>query len=577
MARVVKLPFSTISQSFDWRAPAFAGLLVLAWTIPNHSPPWMTFHSEMLAIAAALVVAVSPREANVRALPTPVLFLFCVAIVPWVQAVAGMLPYRADAVVASGYLLLTALCFWLGWAGSERSGQAALLRGVMAAFIAASIISTGLALYQWFGLDWANMWVLPSAPGLRASANLAQPNQLATVMFCGLASIAAMHAQGRLGPLVSVLAASFVLLGMALTQSRTPWAGGLVVALVIALRRDAFWRPMRIPTCVVISLLLWYCVAFASVLLLPGSLLLTGVGAVDISRMEVGLRPLLWSQMLDAVALSPWAGYGWLQGHAAQAAAALDRPGLEYANYAHNLILDLVIWNGVPIGVLIGVATIIWYVACSRSTSGVENTYRFTVITFAIIHSMLEYPHAYAYFIVPVALLAGQLDRSRSSERLTHMSVALYHLICGLVFIGALTILIDYFPLESDRRVVQMWLVRIGGDRPIPPPPKSIVLDHLEASARWARRENLSHLSVQELEELTALTHRLPSLFHMRRLVLALILNGRVDEARVELARTRGLHGDAQHRRTILWLRQLADTGGPELRPFAAAISDLTR
>ena len=57
--------------------------------------------------------------------------------------------------------------------------------------------------------------------------------------------------------------------------------------------------------------------------------------------------------MIHAIAEEPWHGYGWNQTTAAQFRVVDSIHNKEWVTSAHNLILDIFVWCGIPLGLLI--------------------------------------------------------------------------------------------------------------------------------------------------------------------------------------------------------------------------------
>src|SRR5690606_4194010 len=94
----------------------------------------------------------------------------------------------------------------------------------------AATISVWLALRQWLTLP-GSIWVVDLPPGGRPFANLAQPNNLATLIFIGLCGLMYLWHQRLLGNWSSGLLAVVLMFGVALTQSRTPWVISLILLI----------------------------------------------------------------------------------------------------------------------------------------------------------------------------------------------------------------------------------------------------------------------------------------------------------------------------------------------------------
>lgn len=113
--------------------------------------------------------------------------------------------------------------------GSNLSGTALRLQAyalLAMLMTVGAVVSVYIALNQWLKLP-GSIWMADLSPGARPFANLAQPNNLATLLCLGLAGVIYMFETRRLGVWVSSGLAIFLFFGLALTQSRTPWVGAV--------------------------------------------------------------------------------------------------------------------------------------------------------------------------------------------------------------------------------------------------------------------------------------------------------------------------------------------------------------
>jgi O-antigen ligase len=604
-----------------WPAPsrvtaeAVAGaVLALAWLVPLRYLPWPGFYSEAVAGVSGVLflVAAAVRHPAPAMVPQSVA-LACLALValPFIQVARLSGSYQADALLAGSYLLAWATAIWTGRAQNGGRGGDVIADTLAWTFVAGGIALVGTAWTQWLGPPGRSEWLADGPAFSRPGSNLGQANHFATLCLFGLLAAGYLHATGRIGTATLALVALWLTLGMALAQSRTTWVAAFVLLAWALARRRSFGAALGLGPAVAAFAVAVYAAMFAVALWLPEALGL--VDAVDQGRFEAGTRPTLWAQMLAAIRESPWVGYGWLQGHTAQMAGALEHPGREFSGYSHNLVLDLMVWNGVPIGLAIAGLLGLWYVRTGLRVEGPADAFRFAVVTVLGVHSMLEYPFAYLYFIVPVGLLAGQLCRPGgpgagplfrrtkpaaatgvtsatavtgaeparvgvpvaagalpAPARAAWAGTALYFALVTALTAGGIAIARDYLLAEHDRREVQMVLARIGGQRPFPPQPDLWVLDQLEASARNARREIRAGMPADELEDLARITRRYPTAFFLRTSAAAWALNGDEARAQLELRRLRAIHGEPAWQASLRWLEETSTERGWPLGPFVA-------
>ncbi len=144
-----------------------AGLtgLFLGWNMPNHYPPWPTFHGELAAALGicllflgllwpAPVVPAAAGAAAAVSLPIPLAARawLMAGLVPVVQYVAGGLTYRGDALIGLLYGLGAALGLYAGALWAAQEGSARVLKLVFGCIALSGVAAAGIALTQWLGL-----------------------------------------------------------------------------------------------------------------------------------------------------------------------------------------------------------------------------------------------------------------------------------------------------------------------------------------------------------------------------------------------------------------------------------------
>ncbi len=569
----------TPTRRISLTAPFAAIFLLFAWWVTDHYPPWTSFHSELLAAVTGVLAVggalLSRRQAGGVSRTT--LSLLACALIPWAQWAGGVVIFHGDALLASMYLAGTALCYYAGQI-TQASERDRLLGAIAAVMLIAAILTTGVLLYQWFGLQGLNeILIAGSSAGTRAGGNLGQPNHTATLLCMGLAALLLFRTQGVVGNWAGALAAIYIALGLALTQSRAPWLVFLLLAAAMMWRRQALFSALKLPASAVLSWFVAYALLFWAVSALPEAVFdTTAQSDGTASRLGVGLRPILWGQWLEALRHAPWYGYGWMQGNAAQQAAALTRPGLEATDYSHSLPLDLLVWNGLPLGGLLVLATVVWYVRAVARAEGATQAFRVTVVTALGAHSLVEYPFAYTYFLVPTALLAGQLCATTKSgaQHRAWPRVALV-VVATAVLLGGIAVGRDYLRVEPDAHILRAQIARVGGLRHTEPVHGLWVLDQMEALSRTSRIEPTTGMTRAELDDLLAAAHRFPSTLLLQQASLALASNDWLSEAHDQMRLLCALYGDGFYRITVARMSAIVDEQDSSAKPFVASLASL--
>ena len=493
-------------------------VVLLAWLLPNRSPPWTVFYNELWMALALLPLAVwlGLRSRAPLRVPMAAVVVAVFAAVPLLQWSAGLVHYLGDASLAAMYLLGLALCIAVGARWRDVAASAAA-PWVFITLMWAAVLSTHLALLQWLRLVTLGVLLADLPIGWRPTGNISQANHLASLVFLGLVSIWALHLRGLVRASVAWLAAAYLLFGMAMTQSRTGWveiallaAAALIWPQRLHSRRIA-WGLLSLLATFVALVLLWPTLSQA--LLLDGGLSLGG-------QAQGGRRPALWLAMFEAVLTSPWAGYGWTQLVLAQQQLALTPGGAAPLQltftYAHNLWLDLLLWNGVPLGLLACALIAVWFVLQARRVQSSDDSLLFIALLGLMLHAQFEFPHAYAYFLLPAGVMAGLLPRGRVDVGVARGAALALLLVAGAAM-AALTR--DYIAAEEAWQRVRMLAARIQL-APEQAPVRLRGLDQLQALIDQAKADPKADMTPAELAAMRTAVARFPGSAGWYRLAL---------------------------------------------------------
>lgn len=523
----------------------FTALTAAAWMVPNHYPPWPAAWMDALAIAALILLfsSVTLREGGGGLVSWPltsVTVLSCTVIA--VQLINGKLLFAGDAWIVAIYLAVYLAAVLTGGSIAKMaSGGGDPLNTLMAAWLVSALLSVGIALAQWTGALNLGIYVTDLPQGARPFANVAQPNNLSTLCFLGLCCLLWLRQCKKIEGVVFWLSANFLLWGMVMTQSRTGWLQiGFLVAwgLVMQVRAD-----LRIDR---VKLLLLGAVFSVGVLLWPAicDALLLSPGRSIGDQMQVGIRIPFWRSMVDALGREPLWGYGWQQVGIAQQRVALDHPSVgAMFDHSHNLLLDLLLWNGVPIGGAIVAALAWWFIRHIRACRDARVVWLLAAVGGVFVHAMLEFPLEYAYFLIPVGLAMGAIDTlspaAGLSLRVPRWAMLTFALLLGTLFIGVST---DYLKAEESYRTLRMESARIGTAGMVTPAPELHLLTQLGAFLHFAQSEATPDMTPEKVDWMRKVSERFgypPVLF---RYALAAGLNGEPETARVTLARLCRIH-----------------------------------
>ena len=388
------------------------------WLVPNHQLPWASFHHEvwtgLVLVLAALLMGWQTKYRF--QLPKPALLLLVLALLPFLQWVTGAQPKWGQAVIASAYLLAVSLAIVLGYT-ARRNGSSRLIEILFFAVLIAAVLNMPIQVIQWmqwYQLDlnsFVGFFVTPIPEVARPSGNLLQPNQLATLQVWGLLVLTWLLMRESIGWKLLVPGVLVLVSGIALTQSRTGF-----VEIIIAGTCMVWWahQKRRIDIGV-----LWVAIPVLLAVFSVGiGHVAEGLGAAGVSASRLsasdGGRLEAYLVFLRAALERPWLGFGI--GDVGYAYVLLAQ---QYADqysgirflHSHNAIIDLVLWVGFPVALLVILLTLRWFAGTMKADWTRPDLLipMLLLLTFGL-HAMLELPHHYLYFLMPVGVAVGWLS-----------------------------------------------------------------------------------------------------------------------------------------------------------------------
>lgn len=524
----------------------------VAFLLPNHYSPWLSVHQEL---AAAVAFAPLLAFFAVKRAPLPPLAVgaMVLSLVPLVQWMYGKVVFGTDASMAFLYLTGFALAVHAGsvWVNQPMKGLVQSARSstglipLWMALLVAAIISVGLATHQWLIPDHEGIYVVEIPPRARPFANLAQPNQLATLLLLGSCGLMFLWEMRQLRTYWVFVVACWLIFGLMMTGSRSVFLALLwFVPAYFLMRRKCRLRMTPLALAFFIGLYFFFLWAWP---IASQALLLPVPDGTAIDRLgTTSARIQIWIQLMGAVWQKPWLGWGWGQVSMAQIYTAIEYPAI-YASFesGHNLFLDLAVWAGLPVAVFCLGGLSWWGVKRIRRVNEPLRWICLIAVGFVFSHAMVEYPLYYAYFMFPVAVLMGALtDVSQIPPRrvLLNRDWRVLTLVAAALS-GVLLIRVawEYFPFEADWQLLRFQEARIGDLEPTEPPP-ALVLTSLHDFLQWSRVKPVPGMLETDIEHIRQISERFSYAAPMYRLAFAQALNGHTIAAQETLTRLCRMH-----------------------------------
>ena len=332
---------------------------------------------------------------------------------PWSLALSG-----AGLIAAA--MLAAQVAAALRVAGHSHAAFRALCIGMVVAGVASSLVGiVQVYLPAWADGDWI---ARSGIPGI-AVGNVRQPNHLSSLLLWSLIALVWLGDARGLRRSAVALIGLLLVFGVVLSGSRTGALGMGMLALWglldKRLSRPARWMLVLAPVAYGLIWLGASAWADHSHQVFGAEKRFTTKG--DISSSRYGI----WANTLALIRMHPWAGVGFGEFNFAWTLTPFPGRPVAFFDHTHNLPLQFAVEMGLPLAgtVLALLAWALWGAVARakgpRRRSTVASSARsaaddapmlraaFMMVLMVLVHSLLEYPLWYAYFLLPAAFAFG--------------------------------------------------------------------------------------------------------------------------------------------------------------------------
>jgi O-antigen ligase len=434
-------------------------MLVLPFLAPFKAPPIASFHPEaMAAVLGLLALSVLPLFAARLEMPRIALLPLSIIVLIALQLVQGKLLFHQVGLLAALYLLWATALICLGGLLRRELGLERVLAQLAWFLLIGALASALMAWAQHIDSDALGPFMMPRAP-VRVWANLGQSNQLADYLALGLGSAAFLYATARMRLRWAVPTVAALTYVLSLTGSRASWVYllGFIAVSVVFFMLERSQANRRLLGFSAGALLALAAVPWLVDLLTPGlaDVTMSASARLDPAVFEAEERPRIWKAAWIIFQQAPIFGvglrqFGW-QHFVVNAQLPAPRvTGL--TDHAHNLPLHVLAELGV-IGVsLLVVSTALWVAGLLRQPRTASHWWLWTAAMVLGVHSMLEYPLWYTFFLGVAAVIVGMGDARTIKLSLFQQGRSGRWLLLALVGIGWLVLgqlVRDYLFLEN--------------------------------------------------------------------------------------------------------------------------------
>ena len=408
------------TMTHQWLLLAAAAAAAAPSLLAYNVSPSPTFLNQALALAlwgafvALLALATDSERPARRALQDTALPLLALALVmasvlwSWLP---GALPMGL-ALSALGMLLATALLLLSGAAVRASPRAVPLFALFCAGWVVAGVLNAAIGALQVFAPDVPDgRWIARSGLAGRAVGNLRQPNHLSSLLLWSAIALVPLLELGRLRRGLGWGLFALMCFAVVLTASRTGVIGVGLLALW-----GLFDRRLSGPTRVLLLLSpLFYALAWLGLAAWAEASRHAFGGETRLAEADLsGSRFGIWANTLDLIRQQPWTGVGFGEFNLAWTLTPFPGRPVAFFDHTHNLPLQLAVELGLPLAALVLalLAAALWraWRLAQRETDGpasVTQRSAWMMLLLIALHSQLEYPLWYAYFLLPTAWLFG--------------------------------------------------------------------------------------------------------------------------------------------------------------------------
>ncbi|HHK3224195.1 Wzy polymerase domain-containing protein [Acinetobacter baumannii] len=511
-------------------------LLGFAWLSPFHYNPWVMFSSEMSTFAAGLSVLAVLFYQNIK-IPRAQLLLLPFTLIPVVQWAFGLVFDFSTALLSSLYLLGFWFMVLAGYNLSlDQKKRDQIFSGFSLLIIITSLFTSLIAIFQWLNIESHLIYTLHLI-GNRPYGNFGQPNNMATFLIIGLLGCLYLYEKHKVTLWLLLPSALIILFTIALSQSRTSWI--VFPFLLIYWMVKQFGKQKRFRF---VQGLLW-CLAF---FLIAGLILPYITQFIEFStnteitetssfvaRAGSGHERIgMWIQIFHAIAQQPWLGYGWSQTSVAVVDSIQYGTVHVWFNSAHNVLLDIIIWNGIPIGIVIIAYFACWFVWLNQQAKETISIIAIMMVCTVLIHAMLEFPQRYAYFLLTCGFLLGIIQAQTPVLKGIVLNKQVLRLIWGISVILLVAIWRDYNVYVTNSNLLfknKQPNAEILGSNQI------FILTQFEQRLKWIEMKPETTLSDADLAVWGNFVKNKATPYNLRKYAQLLAYNGKVEQAEQQI------------------------------------------
>lgn len=452
----------------------------------HHEQPMTAFYTEWLAGAMGLIatfpllslaywrVTQTPFDKTAITKPSylkipqiSLIFLGLGAVL-CVQWMLGMLQSNQYALSVLSYFLWAFLLVLLGGYLRQAVGLEKLTITLAWFLAGAGLINVGIVVLQFVVRTGG---FIPFLPNLNSFGAISQTNHFANFCALAISSLIYLYAKGRFSLSFFNLILVLFMMMLSFSGSRSAWLYLIALTILVVIMQSHHikqgkeseathmaWRAglLLLPMFIAVQLFIYFVIP-NELIKLPTERLFDGMTAHTASA-----RVQFWYDSWRIFLQSPWLGVG--AGKLISSTFLLiDTPtamaSKRVFEHAHNLFLHLLAEMGIGGFLIVLIGLFSWVKTFKWRDLNLETWWIVSLLAILSIHSMLEYPLWFTFFLGIAAVLLGAGDEKLITINTSKYAVKFAHIglvtICIFGVYSMTTALIANAKLES-------WIQKLG-------------------------------------------------------------------------------------------------------------------
>ena len=408
--QTIKTPSIKLSETIS------LSLLAAMWLLPflyhSNKLPIVSYHSEWLAVLLGLLAVLAGLPVLFRGnLHLPRIALLPLALAAFLTLQPLLLPdvVKSSAQLGMAYLLWAALLMTLTHHLQRTIALTTIIQPLAVALLLGAVLVSGIEFWLRLKVGAADKW-----------GGLGQAAAYTDYLSLGLASALYCWARppkaGRWVSIVLAICTGLIVAGLSLSTSSAIWIYLLALMALAGVSKTQEKHRLALAIAGVVAL-------FAALQLIcelsgfPENLHIQTAGERFFQEVHgAPVRWHLWQAAWRLFLQAPWLGQGFGQfdwGYFTLGHALPELP--DRIDNAHNLILQLLAELGLLPVLMVLAGLGFWLVGFLKTNKSLEGWWLLALLAILGLHSLVEYPLWYSYFLGIAAVLLG-LGEQKSYE-----------------------------------------------------------------------------------------------------------------------------------------------------------------